>query len=719
MDQPTTYYPPSPANVPDTLIEPGPRFHQHVNLVIASLILFFLIYVGMVLGCMILTVVLLRSSLVFVVRVPAVLLVVLAALFLLKNLVRRRSAMKGNELRLQAEDYPRLFQFLKQVCQETGAPFPDEVYINHEVNAAAGSNVSLAGLITAPKLRLILGLGLLNVINLTEFKALLAHEFGHFSQFRQKSAPYVRLAMQIVANIISGRDAIDRGLQWAYASEMRRLVAPLYWTMYGLNWVLAKAFTLVLRLHFTLAREMEYHADLVAVSVAGSDAVPTLLYKSYWGQECLQQAALDLATVRDHDLHSNDIFYHQRCAAHHLRRLRDDPFHGATPPLPADRRQTVQIFRDDDGDQAGMWNDHPSNYDREENAKRCYLRSDFDERSPWILFGDSAEVRARVSRRFYREVLDVSKKTTIQDAKEVQKFIDVEYEEASFAPKFGAYYEQRFLDGFEPREWICADIQDLNQLEDLVRNHREIFTDDVRRFAKEMNRHFDEEWLLRGLVERWLILKRKRLEFRGELFTLKSARKLLHQVRAEMNADQQWCAEFNRKIFITYHELAQYLRPAWAAELQQRYQFHFLLIRLWQRIRRHEGEVNQVVDILVNSGGEIDSGLFLALLEVLRDAHGSMKAALEESEEHCFPALPNMPTGESVRQFLLPKKLIRSLRSWQAGPWIKQFLGQYHQVNRKLRRLHTKSLVGLLKLQETIGEAGVARVSPTAASAPR
>ncbi len=82
---------------------------------------------------------------------------------------------------------------------------------------------------------------------------------------------------------------------------------------------------------------------------------------------------------------------------------------------------------------------------------------------------------------------------------------------------------------------------------------------------------------------------------------------------------------------------------------------------------------------------------------------------IEESEDHRFPELPNMPAGESVREFLLPKKLVRSLRWRQLGSWIKQFLGQFHQVNRKLRRLHTKSLAGLLKLQETIGDAAVAR----------
>ena len=35
-----------------------------------------------------------------------------------------------------------------------------------------------------------------------------------------------------------------------------------------------------------------------------------------------------------------------------------------------------------------MWASHPSNFDREENAKRLYVRSLADARSPWSLFNE-------------------------------------------------------------------------------------------------------------------------------------------------------------------------------------------------------------------------------------------------------------------------------------------------------------------------------------------
>ena len=51
-----------------------------------------------------------------------------------------------------------------------------------DVNAACMSRTSLVNLFVEPKKDLLIGLGLVNCVNLSEFKAVLAHEFGHFCQ---------------------------------------------------------------------------------------------------------------------------------------------------------------------------------------------------------------------------------------------------------------------------------------------------------------------------------------------------------------------------------------------------------------------------------------------------------------------------------------------------------------------------------------------------------
>ena len=67
-------------------------------------------------------------------------------------------------------------------------------------------NTSLVNLILPPRKDLLIGLGLVNVVNLVEFKAALAHEFGHFAQRSLGLGTYLAVANRIMHDIIYSRD---------------------------------------------------------------------------------------------------------------------------------------------------------------------------------------------------------------------------------------------------------------------------------------------------------------------------------------------------------------------------------------------------------------------------------------------------------------------------------------------------------------------------------
>src|SRR5262249_58750497 len=126
-----------------------------------------------------------------------------------------------------------------------------------------------------------------------------------------------------------------------------------------------------------------------------------------FASDALMQAVDDLTGAAHRGLYSRDLFHHQTHAADWLRRQRKDAALGQPPRLPENPRQTVRVFEPGDTSVPVMWATHPTNHDREQNMKRHYLRSVLDERPPWVLFRDAVEVRAKVTRRFYRKVLDV------------------------------------------------------------------------------------------------------------------------------------------------------------------------------------------------------------------------------------------------------------------------------------------------------------------------
>src|SRR5262245_33239097 len=116
-----------------------------------------------------------------------------------------------------------------------------------------------------PKKNLEIGLGLVNSLTLGEFRAVLAHEFGHFAQRAMAVGRWVYIAQQIAAHLVARRDKLDGFLNGLSRVDLR--VAWIGWLMRLIVWsirsIVESAFSLVVLLQRALSREMELQADLV------------------------------------------------------------------------------------------------------------------------------------------------------------------------------------------------------------------------------------------------------------------------------------------------------------------------------------------------------------------------------------------------------------------------------------------------------------------------
>jgi hypothetical protein len=183
------FYPPGPRDVPDDLTVPSPSYRQGVFLLLGTLILFFALYLSLLIGsgCLIFWSVRWLGLL----GLPVALFSLVIFLYLLKGFFKSEREGKSSQVEITEAEQPRLFAFLRRLCEELGAPPPHRVFLSPEVNAAACYEHSLLGLLRPSPKNLILGLGLVNVLTLSEFKAVLAHEFGHFAQGSMKLGIYV------------------------------------------------------------------------------------------------------------------------------------------------------------------------------------------------------------------------------------------------------------------------------------------------------------------------------------------------------------------------------------------------------------------------------------------------------------------------------------------------------------------------------------------------
>src|SRR5262249_48213419 len=183
-------------------------------------------------------------------------------LFLCRGFFRRRRAARSVSVEIFAEDHPRLTSFLRRLCDDVGAPLPHRIFVDYQVNAAAGyadSGLSLG------KKNLYIGLGLVNSLNLTEFKAVLAHEFAHISQKSQAANNYAYVALDVAENMVCGRDFLDewmsRGL--SQDSGWQLIAFPLWGLSEALRHMFVGLFYGLLLFLTAFKRQMEFHADRV------------------------------------------------------------------------------------------------------------------------------------------------------------------------------------------------------------------------------------------------------------------------------------------------------------------------------------------------------------------------------------------------------------------------------------------------------------------------
>ncbi|HZO14343.1 MAG TPA: M48 family metallopeptidase, partial [Polyangiaceae bacterium] len=420
-------YPPSPDAAP-ALPRTTSAYRLRVVVVLASLIAFLALYLGLVVGSAYLVYVSYQHAGGGLLKIGAIAGSAMLFLFLLKGLFKRDKLDTSDMVEIRESDQPTLFAFIRKLCEESKSPFPGKIFLSADVNAGVFYPRSILTLFWPVRKNLVVGLGLVNMLNLSELKAVLAHEFGHFAQSSMRLGRYVYVANQVMHDIVFARDFWDRAInKWCQIDL--RLSFPA-WALKGVVWVLRKLLAAVFKginlLNHALSREMEYDADLNAVRLTGSDALIAALWKVERGSIAWNMAADELGSVAMHGTYSDDLFYHQRRALERFEKLGDKD--------PKAREEHASLFKaykpgseihfSDAEEHAGdMWSTHPPNREREINAKRMYVPLALDERTAWSLILRKKSTRRELTRLAYRHAGREIDNVTISPAREVHRQI--------------------------------------------------------------------------------------------------------------------------------------------------------------------------------------------------------------------------------------------------------------------------------------------------------
>ncbi len=433
-------YPAGPQGAPDDLAQPPSTYKRRAWQAMASLSLFLVFYIALtgwfgwtayrtsvdvfVTG---------KLEYIFIAAVAAFLaLVMLKALFF----VQKGSAPDAIEV--TAVDQPRLFEFLNRLADEAGAPRPARVFLSARVNAAVFYDLSIINLIFPTRKNLEIGLALVNVLTLSEIKAVLAHEFGHFAQRSMAIGRWVYIAQQIAAHVIARRDVFDRILQSLSRTDVR--LAWIGWLLSLIVWsirsLLGTALRLVLLAQRALSREMEFQADLLAVSLTGSNELVHALHKLQAADEAWGRTlSFTNSEIRAKRI-PHDLFAVQTRILEKIAQILDDKNYGQIPPVVSENPEQHRVFKSSYAQLPQMWSTHPASADREENAKRHYLPAPHDARSAWLMFDYADAVKQTITAQLIGKTGAVLAK-----AEETFQSLDKQYGSLQYYPRYrGAYF---------------------------------------------------------------------------------------------------------------------------------------------------------------------------------------------------------------------------------------------------------------------------------------
>ncbi len=698
-------YPQSPSNLRDDFTKPNAQYNSRVIMVLLGMMLFFVLYVGFVIASgylLYLAVMNITHNIsdnIYVILFQAALVVGAAMLFVftLKFLFKRHSFENPKNIELKEKEHPELYRFIRKLCEETGAPLPKKIFVNDEINAMVFYNSTILSLFFPVRKNLLIGLGLVNSVNLTEFKAIMAHEFGHFAQKSMRLGSYTYMANRIIHDMVYDRDRWDVFLDnWA-RQDIR--ISFGAWGLKAIIYVVRNILALIYRginiLYAALSRQMEFQADLVAVSTTGSDAIITGLAKVVDGSRAMSVAQNQLTDAADHQLFTKDIFYHQTHAKAFIDSLEERT---EEAPQKTDERGVEYIFNKDDHYIPSMYASHPPNFDRELNAKKDYIKGIEDERSPWELFGNAAELRAVVTSKVYEYSKWGENDLTYTEPEEIQAFIQSELDETIFDKKYKDAYDSRYLKGIE-----------LDNTEELMAAFEAEFSDTRQAYDTLYGEYLDaglariknrQEEVVE-LVNIVQATSGKSFTYKDKKYKKEEAERIYKELHNELDKEWEWYADFDKKVLAIHLYMAKKKNMKKEEdELLERYEFQLKLQEFRQRVHSVQEAIGEFVQEV--SERDIMEDEVRELKGKLSQMRRTFLQVLDEAAVTEMPTFSNMEDMAELNVFLLPEKPVRIAEF--SGDWLNEFGPQLDTVASRLVRLHFKSIGNILTLQERISE---------------
>lgn len=406
-------YPVSPKNVNEAILEPSPAFRQEVWKVLASILLFFLTYLGLVAGAMILAVVCGLGGIFIISSMPRFITLIVGAglvglglmvlFFLFKFIFRSNKTDRTHLIEINERDQPLLFEFIRRLAKETQTSRPKRVYLSADVNACVFYDSGFWSMFLPVRKNLQIGLGLVNVVNVSEFKAILAHEFGHFSQRSMKLGSYVYNVNRVIYNMLYDNEGYENTVtNFGNVHGVFQFFAMItIGIVKGIQWLLQRMYAMINERYMALSRQMEFHADSVAAYVSGSAPLITSLRRLDVANTCYDRVIGYYDRWYKENKKADNLYLHHTEVMRHFAKIHNLTIENETIYVSGNsfaRYDKARVIIKD------QWASHPSTDDREKHLNSLNIEAELVTESAWTLFGNTEALQQKMTNKLYQNL---------------------------------------------------------------------------------------------------------------------------------------------------------------------------------------------------------------------------------------------------------------------------------------------------------------------------
>lgn len=439
-------------------IKTTPGFKSQLVKTVISILLFVLVYlvililaIGLTIGCIYLGYNLITfhvSILTIIIGAGIGIIGVVVLFFLIKFAFKVTKVDRSHLVEIKRNEEPELFKMIDEIVKKVNTSFPKKVFLSADVNAAVFYDSSFWSMFLPIRKNLMIGLGLVNAITKEELKAILSHEFGHFSQDSMRLGSYVYNVNQIIHNLLFDNESLQKVINsLSSLGSLSFFIGLSVGIIEGIQWILRMMYGIVNKSYMGLSREMEFQADQIASTVTGSEPLISSLLRLDLAQASFGSAIEFYESRIAENKKSENIFKEQFYVMSYLAEKNQLSFNDNK--LPIVTFNELNKFNKSKLVIENQWASHPTLEQRVDhlNSFSNSVKDSNNELANYV-FKDLESIQHKLTKKIFQNVAYIGKAEFVT-YEGFKSLYHEDFEKNSFDILYNGYYDNYNIQPFD------------------------------------------------------------------------------------------------------------------------------------------------------------------------------------------------------------------------------------------------------------------------------